>query len=93
MGCPSLDTSDGLQTGTTMHERWPLQMPLEKLADVCQCYQVGELALFGSMLRQDSRPESDVDLLVSFQPAARVTFLTLARMQRELEALWGCRVD
>jgi len=45
------------------------------------------------MLRPDHRPESDVDLLVSFAPAARVTFLTLARMQRELEALVGRKVD
>ena len=70
-----------------------LPMPLEKLADFCRRYQVRELALFGSMLRQDHRPDSDVDLLVSFQPAARVTFLTLARMQRELEALLGRKVD
>ena len=70
-----------------------LPMPLEKLADFCRRYQVRELALFGSMLRQDHRPDSDVDLLVSFEPAAHVTFLTLARMQRELEALLGREVD
>ena len=70
-----------------------LPMPLEKLADFCRRYQVCELALFGSTLRQDYRPDSDVDLLVSFEPAARVTFLTLARMQRELEALLGRNVD
>ncbi len=44
------------------------------------------------MLRQDHRPGSDVDLLVSFQPVACVTFLTLAKMQRELEALVGFKV-
>ena len=76
-----------------MNEVLPFHMPLEKLADFCCRYQVRELALFGSMLRQDHRPDSDVDLLVSFQPAARVTFLTLARMQRELEALLGRKVD
>ncbi len=52
-----------------------------------------ELSLFGSTLRQERRPDSDVDLLVSFAPAARVTFMTLARMQRELEALFGVKVD
>jgi predicted nucleotidyltransferase len=76
-----------------MREALPLQMPLEKLADFCRRYQVRELALFGSMLRQDHRPDSDVDLLVSFEPDARVTFLTLARMQRELEALLDRKVD
>ena len=45
------------------------------------------------MLSQDHRPESDIDLLVSFQPEARVTVLTLAKMQRELEALLGRKVD
>ena len=76
-----------------MNEALPFPIPLEKLADFCRQYQVRELALFGSMLRQDHRPDSDVDLLVSFQPATRVTFLTLARMQRELEALLGRKVD
>ena len=76
-----------------MNDAEPLHIPFEELAHFCHRYQVRELALFGSMLRQDHRPESDVDLLVSFQPGARVTFLTLARMQRELEALLGRKVD
>ena len=76
-----------------MHDAVPLYIPLEELTHFCHRYQVRELALFGSMLRQDHRPDSDADLLVSFQPAARVTFLTLARMQRELEALLGRKVD
>jgi predicted nucleotidyltransferase len=90
---PDIDTLGRLQAGTTMNDAVPLHIPLEELAHFCRRYQVRELALFGSMLRQDHRPDSDVDLLVSFQPAARVTFLTLARMQRELEALWGRKVD
>jgi predicted nucleotidyltransferase len=88
-----MDTLGCLQTGTTMHDAVPLPIPREALACFCRHYQVRELALFGSMLRQDHHPDSDVDLLVSFQPAARVTFLTLARMQRELEALLGRKVD
>jgi predicted nucleotidyltransferase len=82
-----------LQTGMTMNEALPFHAPLEKLADFCRQYQVRELALFGSTLRQEHRPDSDVDLLVSFEPAARITFLTLARMQRELEALLERKVD
>ena len=76
-----------------MNDAVSLHIPLEELRRLCRQYQVRELALFGSMLRHDHRPDSDVDLLVSFQPAARVTFLTLARMQRELEALLGRKVD
>jgi hypothetical protein len=76
-----------------MNEAAARHIPLEELARFCRRHQVRELALFGSMLRQDDHPDSDVDLLVSFQPAARVTFLTLARMQRELETLLGRKVD
>jgi len=90
---PSLDTRDNLRISTTMDDAILLHMPFEELADFCRRYQVRELALFGSMLRQEHRPDSDVDLLVSFAPAARVTFLTLARMQRELEVLLGRKVD
>ena len=76
-----------------MNEEAPLHIPIEELASVCRRYQVRELAVFGSVLRPDHGPESDVDMLVSFQPTARVTFTTLARMQRELEAVLGRKVD
>ena len=76
-----------------MNEAGPLHIPFEELSAFCRRYQVRELAIFGSVLRQDYRPDSDVDLLVSFEPGARVTFLTLARMQRELETLFGRKVD
>jgi len=76
-----------------MNDAASLHIPLEELERFCRPYQVRGLSLFGSMLRQDHRPDSDVDLLVSFQPAAHVTFLTLARMQRDLEALLGRKVD
>ncbi len=76
-----------------MNDAAPLRIPFEELTNFCRRYQVRELSLFGSMLRQDYRSDSDVDLLVSFEPEARVTFLTLARMQRELETLLGRTVD
>jgi predicted nucleotidyltransferase len=76
-----------------MNAEAPLDIPAEELARLCRRFQVRELALFGSALRQEHRPPDDLDLLVSFQPAARVTFLTLARLQRELETLLGRKVD
>ena len=76
-----------------MSEAVPLHIPFEELSAFCRRYQVRELAIFGSMLRQDYRPDSDIDLLITFKPEARVTFLTLARMQRELETLFGRKVD
>jgi hypothetical protein len=87
------ETQEDIQTGAMMNEEAPLHISIEELASVCRRYQVLELALFGSVLRSDHCRESDVDMLVSFQPAARVTFTTLARMQRELEALLGRKVD
>jgi predicted nucleotidyltransferase len=75
-----------------MNEILPLTLPTD-IAEFCQRNQVQELALFGSALTADFGTESDVDLLVTFQPEARVGFLTLARMQRELEELFGRKVD
>jgi uncharacterized protein len=76
-----------------MNKEEPLHIPIDELESICRRYLVRELALFGSILHPDRLPESDVDLLVTFQPGARVTFTTLARMQRELEALLGRKVD
>jgi predicted nucleotidyltransferase len=76
-----------------MNDIASLRISVEELRSFCRRYQVRELALFGSTLRHDRRSDSDVDLLVSFAPTARVTFVTLARMQRELEVLLGRKVD
>ena len=76
-----------------MNDAVTLDISPEVISEFCRRYQVRELALFGSMLGANHRPDSDIDLLVSFEPAARVTFLTLAKMQRELEALLGRAVD
>ncbi len=76
-----------------MPKTLPFPVPYDALVELCQRYQVRELAVFGSATQQRYRPDSDIDLLVSFAPEARVTFTTLARMQRELEALLGRKVD
>lgn len=75
-----------------MEETVPLVIP-SGIADYCRRNQVRELALFGSAVTQRFGSGSDVDLLVTFEPGARVGFLTLARMQRELEELFGRKVD
>ena len=51
------------------------------------------MALFGSVLRDDFRPESDIDILVVFDPSARITFMTLGKMKRELSTLFRREVD
>jgi len=50
---------------------------------VCQRNHIRQLALFGSVLRDDFRPDGDVDVLVEFEPRARIGFMALSRLQRE----------
>jgi uncharacterized protein len=63
----------------------------EKLAEVCRHYHIRRLSLFGSVLRDTSRPDSDIDLLVEFEPDARPTLLTMAEIELELSPLLGGR--
>ena len=70
-----------------------IRIPKKELAEFCHHYQVQKMALFGSVLRKDFRQESDVDVLVSFQPAARIGFITFSRMQRELSTIFNRPVD
>jgi hypothetical protein len=63
------------------------------LADFCRRWKVQELALFGSALRKDFGPDSDVDLLVTFDPAARWGLFDHFRMERELAEMLGRDVD
>jgi len=70
-----------------------IEIPQNELAAFCRRHQVTRLALFGSVVGGKFTPESDVDLLVTFSPDARVGFLKLSRMQRELARLLGRPVD
>jgi predicted nucleotidyltransferase len=65
----------------------------EKISDFCRRFQVNRLALFGSVLRSDFNPESDIDVLVTFTPGAQVGMLMLSRMQRELSIILGQSTD
>ena len=70
-----------------------IQISPGEIADFCKRWQVTELALFGSALREDFGLESDVDVLVSFDEDARRTLLDMSRMEEELEAMFGRQVD
>ena len=64
------------------------------LADLCHRHHIRRLSLFGSTLKGTARPDSDVDLLVEFEPEARPSLLTMAQIEIELSALLdGRRVD
>ncbi len=70
-----------------------LQLPKKKITEFCHRWQITELALFGSVLRNDFRPDSDVDVLVSFAPDAEWNLFDLVKMQEELETLFQRQVD
>ena len=70
-----------------------IPIPQDKIVDFCQRNRVRSFSLFGSVLREDFGPNSDVDVLVEFEPEARIGFMALGRMQRELSDLLGRRVD
>jgi len=68
-------------------------LPDSAIDDFCQRWRVFELALFGSALREDSGPDCDLDLLVSFAADAHWTLFDLVTMQQELERIVGRNVD
>lgn len=65
----------------------------EVLAQLCHKHRIRRLALFGSVLNGTDRPDSDVDLLVEFEPGAVPGFLRLAEIEGQLSALLGRPVD
>ena len=70
-----------------------LEIPRERIAVFCRENGIRQLALFGSILRDDFRPDSDIDVLVEFQPGIRVGYFAIARMTRELANILGRAVD
>ena len=69
-----------------------IKVPREKVADFCQRYHIRKLAFFGSVLRDDFDPSSDVDVLVEFEPG-HVPGLAFFAMQDELSKILGRKVD
>ena len=70
-----------------------ISIPQEKIRDFCRRWQVVEFALFGSVLREDFRQDSDIDVLVTFSPDAHHSLFDLARMEEELGGIFGRKVD
>lgn len=69
-----------------------INIPQRRVEAFCRANGIRRLALYGSVLRDDFAPDSDVDVLVEFQPGARVG-LSFMRIQDELAALLGRQVD
>ena len=70
-----------------------LNVSISVIEEFCRRYPIRELAVFGSALREDFTPSSDLDLLVEFEPNAEVGFMTLSKMQRELSKIFNRQVD
>lgn len=65
----------------------------DRIADFCRRHRIRKLALFGSVLREDFRPDSDVDVLVEFEPGTTAGFIRLAGIELELSQLLRRKVD
>ena len=70
-----------------------LEIPLDKIEAFCRRWKIKEFALFGSVLREDFRPDSDVDVLVTFEPDGGFTFDNRVEMLDEIAEIFGRKVD
>jgi len=70
-----------------------LALPQDQIEAYCRRWKITELAVFGSVLREDFHDDSDVDVLVTFAPEARWSLFDLVTMQDELKAILGREVD
>ena len=74
-------------------EKIKIKVPKAKIAEFCKRWNVSEFAIFGSALRADFRPDSDIDVLVSFVQGAKVSLFDMVLMQEELKQIFGRDVD
>ena len=70
-----------------------LELPEHEIAEVCRRFHVKELSVFGSAVRGTLGPDSDIDMLVEFQPEARIGILAHTAAEREFSRILGRRVD
>lgn len=70
-----------------------IDLHTEEIVHLCKRYKVKELSVFGSAVKDDFTPESDIDILVEFRPEAIIGFMEFAGMQFELEKIFGRKVD
>ncbi len=70
-----------------------IKIPKERIAEFCKKWKIREFSLFGSVLRDDFRPDSDIDVLVTFSEDAKHTLFDLVHMENELKQLLGRDVD
>lgn len=77
----------------TLGEKVQIAIPEDKIQEFCRRWKITEFSLFGSVLRDDFRPDSDVDVLVSFSPDAHWRYYHIIDMKDELREIFGREVD
>ena len=70
-----------------------IKIPKDRIAAFCKQHRIRKLSVFGSALREDFGPDSDIDMLVEFEPDARMGMLNLAGLELELGSIIGRKVD
>ena len=70
-----------------------LNIPKDRIAEFCHRHHIVKLSLFGSVLRDDFRPDSDVDVLVEFEPGYKIGLFGMAGLEMDLSEMFGRRVD
>ena len=70
-----------------------IELPMEQIKAFCDLWQVIEFALFGSILGDDFRPDSDIDVLITFSPTAKRGLTETLQMCDELQAIFDRKVD
>jgi predicted nucleotidyltransferase len=70
-----------------------IDIPHDKIAAFCRKWKIKEFALFGSVLREDFQPDSDIDVLISFEPVIPWSLFDWVDMKDELKAIFGRKVD
>jgi hypothetical protein len=83
----------GRAMSNDVSDRVQIDLPMEAIIAFCQRWQITEFALFGSVLRDDFRPDSDIDVLVTFAPDSHWRFSDELKMEEEIEAIFGREVD
>ncbi len=76
-----------------MSKKPHIDLPKAKIAEFCKKWKIREFSLFGSVLREDFRPDSDIDVLVTFSEDAKHTLFDLVHMENELKQILGRDVD
>ena|SRR5258708_6081622 len=77
----------------TSERQFAIDLPMEQIEAFCQRWQIIEFALFGSVLRDDFRPDSDMDVLVTVAPEFEWTLSKAVQRQEEIEVVFGRKVD